>query len=181
MKAKLLLIPLIMLAAACSEENEDLTEWMQTTQKNAKSHLKPPTPPEMAEPAQYNPPAPINPHAFSVYRMRSAQPQINSGTPPDLRRPKQLLETVSLDKLKFVGTIGSGNHLSALINSANDNLVYTVNVGNYLGQNYGRIIKITPDAVTLSETVEDTNGNWEKRQVVMPLGETIPAQPQIKK
>ena len=94
---------------------------------------------------------------------------------------KQLLETVSLDKLKFVGTIGSGNHLSALINSANDNLVYTVNVGNYLGQNYGRIIKITPDAVTLSETVEDTNGNWEKRQVVMPLGETIPAQPQIKK
>ena len=50
-----------------------------------------------------------------------------------------------------------------------------------MGQNYGRIIKITPDAVTLSETVEDTNGNWEKRQVVMPLGETIPAQPQIKK
>lgn len=173
MKAKLLLIPLIMLATACSDENSDLQEWMKTTQQQAKSRLKPPSPPEPVEAAQYNQPAPINPHAFHLYRMRAAAPQVTSGSLPDLRRPKQLLENMSLETLMFVGTIGSGNNLSALVSSATDSHVYTVNLGNYMGKNYGRVVKITTDELTLSETVEDSNGNWTPRKTIMPLGKAI--------
>lgn len=167
----LLLIPFVMLATACSEEDSDLNAWMQETQQRAKANLKPPVPPEQVQPAFYSTPAPINPHAFSLYRMRALAPITASVGAPNLNRPKELLETVTLDKLKFVGTIGSKNSLSALI-SVDGAQVYTVKLGNYLGTNFGRVVKITPDEITLRETVEDADGSWIPRQTVLALGET---------
>lgn len=174
----LLLIPLVMLATGCEEEgSDDLNAWMQTTQQEAKANLQPPQAPEPVLPAQYTTPGRIDPHAFSLYRMRAAVPIANSlANAPNLNRPKELLESVSLDKLKFVGTIGSGKALSALISMEGEQ-VYTVKLGNYLGSNYGKVIKITPDEITLRETVEDADGNWVPRQTVLALGET----PEVKK
>lgn len=174
MNAKLfLLIPIVMLATGCIEEEEsNLETWMQETQQKAKANLQPPQAPEPVHPAFYTTPARIDPHAFSLYRMRAAVPIANSlANAPNLNRPKELLESVTLDKLKFVGTIGSGNQLSALI-SMEGNQVYTVKLGNYLGTNYGRVVKITSDEITLRETVEDAEGNWTPRQTVLVLGET---------
>lgn len=173
MKAKLfLLIPMVMLATGCEEEGSDLNAWMQETQQRAKANLQPPKAPEPVQPAYYNTPGRIDPHAFNLYRMRAAV-SISSSlkNAPNLNRPKELLESVGLDKLKFVGTIGSGNNLSALI-SMEGQQVYTVKLGNYLGSNYGRVVKITPDEITLRETVEDAEGNWVPRQTVLVLGET---------
>ncbi len=172
MNAKLLLlIPLVMLATGCEKEDSDLNAWMQQTQQNAKAKLSPPKAPDPVIPAQYTTPAPINPHAFNLYRMKAMDPTVSTVNAPNLNRPKELLENATLAQLKFVGTIGSGNQLSALI-SLDDKQVYTVNVGNYMGQDYGRIIKITPDEITLRETVEDADGNWTPRQTVLALGET---------
>lgn len=178
MNAKLLLlVPLVLLATGCEEEGSDLNAWMQETQQRAKANLKPPVAPEKVEPAHYTTPAPITPHAFSLYRMKAmvdtSASMINA---PNLNRPKELLENASLDKLKFVGTIGSGNNLSALI-SLDNQTVYTVKLGNYMGQDYGRVVKITPDEITLRETVEDAEGNWVPRQTVLALGVT----PEIQK
>lgn len=168
MKAKLLLISLVVFtAAACSDEQEELNSWMNQTQQEAKAKLKPPEEPAPVERVTYNIPAPINPHAFSELRMKANMPVVTQYR-PDLNRPKELLEKVGLDKLQFVGTIGSGNVLSALIN--HDNHVYTVKTGNYMGENFGRVSKITPDEITLVETVEDANGNWVRRQTIMALG-----------
>ena len=50
--------------------------------------------------------------------------------------------------------------------------VYKVNVGNHLGQNFGRITQITPDAIKIVEIVEDVFGNWSNRKTEILLDGT---------
>ena len=45
-----------------------------------------------------------------------------------------------------------------------DDHIYTVNVGNYIGQDFGRIIAIMPDQIVIQEMVEDTDGTWQHRE-----------------
>jgi type IV pilus assembly protein PilP len=52
-----------------------------------------------------------------------------------------------------------------------DNLLYQVKVGDYLGQNYGKIMKITETDVTLREIVQDAAGEWTERTGSLQLQE----------
>ena len=52
-----------------------------------------------------------------------------------------------------------------------DNLLYQVRVGNYLGQNYGRITKISETEVALREIVQDAAGEWIERTATLQLQE----------
>jgi type IV pilus assembly protein PilP len=46
-----------------------------------------------------------------------------------------------------------------------------VHPGNYLGQNYGRITKVTETEVTLRELVQDAAGEWVERTASLQLQE----------
>jgi type IV pilus assembly protein PilP len=50
-----------------------------------------------------------------------------------------------------------------------DNLLYQVKVGDYLGQNYGRITRIGETEVTLREIVQDAAGEWTERAAALQL------------
>ena len=52
-------------------------------------------------------------------------------------------------------------------------LLYQVRVGNHLGQNYGRITRISESEITLREIVQDGTGEWIERQAVLQLQEGI--------
>jgi type IV pilus assembly protein PilP len=44
-------------------------------------------------------------------------------------------------------------------------------VGDYLGQNYGRILRITETEVALREIVQDAAGEWIERNTSLQLQE----------
>jgi type IV pilus assembly protein PilP len=44
-------------------------------------------------------------------------------------------------------------------------------LGNYLGQNYGKITKISETAVELREIVQDATGDWIERTASLDLQE----------
>ena len=50
-------------------------------------------------------------------------------------------------------------------------MLYQVKVGDYLGQNYGRITKITETEVALREIVQDAAGEWIERTGSLQLQE----------
>jgi type IV pilus assembly protein PilP len=50
-------------------------------------------------------------------------------------------------------------------------LLYQVRVGNYLGQNYGRITRITETELGLREIVQDAAGEWIERPATLELQE----------
>src|SRR5512138_1210841 len=61
---------------------------------------------------------------------------------PDPNRPREFLEQFSLDTLRMVGTLSDRRASFGLVQT-NDGLVHRVTVGNHIGQNYGRIVKIS--------------------------------------
>ena len=52
-----------------------------------------------------------------------------------------------------------------------DNLLYQVKPGDYLGQNFGRITRITETELALREVVQDAAGEWIERTVTLQLQE----------
>lgn len=53
-----------------------------------------------------------------------------------------------------------------------DGTIHRVHVGNYLGQNYGKIIRIQGDKVELLEIVPDTApGTWRERPNSIAISE----------
>lgn len=77
------------------------------------------------------------------------------------------MEAYPLDALKFVGTLKQGNELWALIKLPSSDITH-VRIGNYIGQNYGRIVSIKNDSIQLIETTQ-TSGKWEKRRTTIEL------------
>lgn len=158
MKTKILLLSSMFVLAGC-EEHGDLHEWMTEQKQVAKRKVKPPVAPEPVQPVTYVVPGQITPHEFNERRMRV----VSTENRPELNRPKELLEEYPLASLKFVGSIGSGNTLSGLIE--HEGHVYTVKKGNYVGQNFGRVSQITADGITITEAVENADGGWKNRHI----------------
>ena len=71
--------------------------------------------------------------------------------------------------MSLVGNMVRANQPVALIKI--DSLLYHVRTGNYLGQNYGRITKITETEVSLREIVQDSGGEWVERTASLQLQE----------
>ncbi len=114
--------------------------------------------------------------AFDVidpFKARKIEPPKNaggSGVAPDLNRRREPLETYPLESLKMVGTLEQKKQIYALV-KAPDNGLFRVRTGNYLGQNFGRIVGISESAVKLKEITQDGGGNWEEKEQVLLLQE----------
>lgn len=93
------------------------------------------------------------------------------GVRPDADRKREHLEGFPLDTLRMVGTLNLEGQLYGLVQTS-DKLIYRVVVGNYLGQNDGRIISITDSAIQLLEIVPDGLGGYTERAASIGLGET---------
>ena len=90
-------------------------------------------------------------------------------TAPELARRKEPLEAFPLDTMAMVGSLNKVGKPTALLKV--DQLLYQVQVGNYLGQNYGRITAITETAIQLREIVQDATGDWIERTASLELQE----------
>jgi len=92
------------------------------------------------------------------------------GPRPDPNRRKEELETYPLDSLRMVGTLEQQEQTWALVQTS-DKTIHRVRVGNYMGQNDGRIIRIGEDRVELMELIPNGAGGYIERQASLSLGE----------
>ena len=70
----------------------------------------------------------------------------------------------------MVGTLERNGNSWALVRMS-DSTIHRVKPGNYMGQNYGKIIQITESEVELTEIVPDGLGGWMERQAALALSE----------
>ena len=104
----------------------------------------------------------------SVLQGAQTAPVVNSALiEPELNRRKQPLEAYPLDTMSMVGSLNKQGQLVALVKV--DNLLYQVRAGSYLGQNYGKVTRITETEVTLREIVQDAAGEWIERPAALQL------------
>jgi type IV pilus assembly protein PilP len=93
-----------------------------------------------------------------------------AGIGPDQNRPREFLEQEPLDSLTMVGTLRNSRGDFGLIQDAQGR-VHRVTIGNYLGQNHGRIMSITDSEILLDEVVPDTLGGYVNRQASIGLND----------
>jgi type IV pilus assembly protein PilP len=97
-------------------------------------------------------------------------PRQKAYTDEILAHNREELENFELDSLRMVGTLKDDAALWAIIRDTTGT-VHRVQVGNYLGQNYGKIIEILDDHLELREVVKDSSGLWEERRATLTLNE----------
>ena len=81
---------------------------------------------------------------------------------PDFDRTPETLESFALSNLNMVGMITRGNATIALIQDENG-MIHRVGRGSYLGRNHGRVMKVGPAEIELTEIVPSGDGAWVER------------------
>lgn len=85
-------------------------------------------------------------------------------------RPPEELEQYELDSLRMVGSLDFQGTLWGLILDP-DRIIHKVKIGNYMGANYGKILRITERTIELRELVQDSGGNWGERTASLSMVE----------
>lgn len=160
-----------LLVAACGAQQEELQGWMDQQKRDVKPNVAPLSPPKRFDPQPYEAAQAVEPFSnqkLSVALKQEAR-QPNSLLASEMNRRKEPLEAYPLDSMSMVGSVSKQGRPYALLRV--DNLLYQVKVGDYLGQNYGKIIKITETEVGVREVVQDAAGEWIERPSALQLQE----------
>jgi type IV pilus assembly protein PilP len=161
------LIPLLVLAlaAGCSSRDADLERFIEQTKQEQPGGVDPL--PEIKPPDTFT---------YSAQSRRSpfvaggSGGSSATGVRPDNSRNKEFLEAFALDTLRMKGTMEIGGRYYGLV-LAPDGLTHRVLPGNYLGQNEGRITKIEPSKISVTEIIPDGLGGFMERAAGLALDE----------
>ena len=159
------------LMAGCEGETQQLQEWMEQQRREVRPSVAPLAAPKKFNPVPYANAQQVDPFStqkLSVALKQEAK-QPNSILAAEMNRRKQPLEAFPLDAMAMVGSVAKAGTPFALLRV--DNLLYQVKAGDYLGQNYGRILRITETEVALREVVQDAAGEWTERNATLQLQE----------
>jgi type IV pilus assembly protein PilP len=99
-----------------------------------------------------------------------ARADVATSVRPNAQRSREFLEQFPLDTLRMVGTLALNGHNYGLV-QGKDGLVHRVLPGNYLGQNDGRVVSITPTKISVIEIVPDGVGGYIERPAALALNE----------
>jgi type IV pilus assembly protein PilP len=149
--------------AGCTSADSDLQQFIHQTEQQPGGRVEPL--PEVK---------PYETYVYNDQSLRSpfvpSQPGGFNSVQLNTKRPREFLEQFSLDTLKMVGTLDIGGATYGLVQTK-DGIVHRVTVGNYMGQNDGRITDITPSRIDLTEIVPDGLGGYMKRPAALGLSQ----------
>ena len=86
-----------------------------------------------------------------------------------MKRARDPLEAFPLESIKMVGALQHRNLTTALVRV--DNLIFAVNTGEHLGQNFGLVTSVADSEIKLTEKYQDGAGEWAERVLSLQLTE----------
>ncbi len=174
---KLLLVPFlgVYLAGCGGVGKQSIDDWMQEQQATIKPSVKPLPEPKVFAPKAYTALGVTDPfnNQKLLEALRRATEEDSASVAllaPEKARRKEALEDFPLDSIAMVGYLTQKEVPVALVTT--NGLLYQVKVGNYMGQNYGRILAITDTSMTLREIVQDAAGEWIEKETTLQIQES---------
>ena len=161
----------VLLVTACSSPSEELQAWTEQQRREVKFGVQLLPPPGRFEPQPYlvlQEVDPFNSQKLSG-AMRQEVRQMDARMMAELNRRREPLEALPLDAMALTGSVLRQGRPVALI--AVDKLLYQVKLGDYMGQNYGRVVKIEESNIELREIVQDASGEWVERITALQMQE----------
>jgi type IV pilus assembly protein PilP len=120
---------------------------------------------------------PYEAFAYNASSLRSpfvptapARSDLAAGVRPDVKRAREFLEQFPLDTMQMVGTLQLQGRNYGLV-QGKDGLVHRVLPGNFVGQNDGKIVGISPTKISIIEIVPDGLGGYIERPAALALNE----------
>jgi type IV pilus assembly protein PilP len=168
MKRSILLGALAFLAlTGCgTEQHSDLRQFVRDSENMPRGRIPPlpeVRPYEPFEYAAFDLLDPFVPRKIEPPRSAKPDPRL-----PDPNRRKGPLEAFPLENLKMVGSLSQKKEFFALIKTPDNNL-YRVKMGDFMGQNFGRVIDINESAVKLKELIQDSGNDWKEEERLLLL------------
>ena len=154
------------LSWGCSSQEGEVQAWMEQEAAGMKGGVKPLPEVQVFPAVDYEAAALVQP--FDVNRL-AVDKKAGKAFGPDVNRRREPLESFPLESLKLVGVMARGKDTHAIIKAGAS--LFQIRVGNYMGQNFGVVTKISESEVTLKELVEDLNGEWTERTSSLQLQE----------
>lgn len=166
-----LLLAAVGLLTACSSGDEfaDIRAFMAEIEQKPKGNIPPLPEFEAYEPFSYaasNKRSPFQPPV--VVPPETEQQRRNVGVKPPSDHVKQYLERFNITSLEMVGTLNQNNSMWALIEDP-DGGVHRVQVGDYMGTNWGKIESIEETQIDITEIVSDGSDGWLRRPRTIEL------------
>jgi type IV pilus assembly protein PilP len=150
--------------AGCSSKDSELDAFIEQTKQEPPGGVEPL--PEVKPNDTYTYDVESMRSPFMPGRSEDSSPTVR----PDSKRNKEFLEAFALDSMKMVGTMRIKGQYFGLVR-ASDGLVHRVLPGDYLGQNEGRITRIEPSKISITEIVADGLGGYMERAAGLALDE----------
>lgn len=157
------LIGAALLAACGASEDDGLRQWMAQAQA-----AKVPPPPPLPEPRPYAPreyAARNGPEPFAQNKIGDLNRVLPES--PESGRRREPLEDYPLENFKMLGSMNKRGEAYGVVQV--DNKIYHVKVGQYLGQNYGRVVRISDQEIVLRELVREGVAEWKEKITSLKL------------
>ena len=158
--------------SGCGASDEaELRGWMSSVKQSTRATTQPVPPPKEFAPFVYDSGGAVEPFdpqkiLMAVARQQQARASA-SAVKPDLERRREVLEGFPLDQIRMVGMMRQGGTNVALLET--NGSTHMVRVGNYLGQNFGVVTRISETELLLKEIVQDAAGEWVERPAKLEL------------
>jgi len=166
---QLALMLVLLSSCAGGDKNADIKEFMAEVERKPKGNIAPLPEFEPYQAFTYgasNRRSPFEPPI--VVPAKTMEQKQNIGVKPPENHAAQYLERFNLKSLKMVGSLTQENLTFALVLDASGG-VHRVQIGDYMGQNWGRIDSITDNGVDITEIVSDGQGGWLRRPRTLEL------------
>ncbi len=167
------LIALVMIAstlASCGGEGDDLDQFINEVKGRTSKAIEPLPQIKQYQAFSYVPAERRDPFEANLITRAQMAASAAGGVHPDFNRNKEPLEEFPLDSLRMVGTIQIKQRVYALI-KAPDAVIHRVARSDHMGQNYGKVVKVTEAGIELMEIVPDNFGGWMQRPASLALAE----------
>lgn len=162
--ARALLIGTAALLAACGPDMADLRQYVDEVKARKTAQIPPIPQMKQYEAFAYQEGGRRDPFLPTIpERDRSSA---GNGLRPDENRNKEPLEEFPIDSLRMVGVVNYNGRQYAMV-KAPDGVIHRVSVGDHLGQNYGKITKISETEIDLVEIIADGFGGFIERQAML--------------
>mgnify|MGYP001820994826 FL=1 len=161
---------LVLLVTGCQQkEKENLSQFVADAGKMKAKEIEPLPNIKPVEVFAYSAQEFAEP--FNVENLKPKQVvSARSGVGPDTNRRREPLENYPLDSLTMVGTLFRDNERRVVIKTP-EGAVQTAVVGNYIGQNYGKIEAIDENEIVVKEQVLNSAGTWVGRDASIKVAQ----------
>ena len=156
------------LGASGGDRFEDLREFTQNAYRDRKPTVDPV--PEIRPHQNFAYAAMDRADPFSTLNLKPTKVAAGGTFAPNPNRRKEPLEGYPLDSLKMVGTLIRNKEAWVIVH-APDGSVHRAQKGNYLGQNFGVITKVTEEKVDVKELIQGPTGGWIEREAALSATE----------